>query len=356
MTLSVIAFMLALLFAPLPGLANDTRQAILTVENNQSCTFPHGVFPTSAKDVVKLTLPPAAGKVTGDGVITLTDGAYTVTGSSHYEGEVTNDGTLILTRGIWTYPYASSDDGAIRSNDKPVQLSLEPGSETKVDYVDNLVPSATCTGTLLFRINFKREQQIWYVALTAIREVINKRRYPAFDPSRDEWQRIDHRFGFTFHYRLAARVELEKRSGKWEVTAAKVTLADVSHRYEQSPELYRILKNVCANCARVGKLVGTPLQASGSSSSIRLLWPNLTPVAEVKSVFAFQCAEGEHQASCERARTSTSSYQDQDDDTFQRAAGHELPLKAGAKTFEAPKTAANFDKRVIHQYKLARVK
>lgn len=340
-----------------PALAAG-RPATLTVINDQVCTMMGRSFPTKATDIIPLTLPETSGKVIGDGNLVLTDFINPpVNGTSHYEGEVREDSELILTLGRWTFPMSPSDKhGPIIGGKPPVTIRLDPGAEVVEDYTDASVPGAVCTGTLRYRIDFKRETERWKIDLLGQREVINLNSYPAFDPGTKKWFPLTHEFGIGFTYRFTVEVELERRNAAWSYRSGRITKADVTTTYDQSPEVYKTLKFGCTNCNQVMALNGKAINGEVLFDNISLDWPQLYPEGKVESKFNLQCASGAGFETCERNRLETSSYSDGDTEFFTEAVTQWLPLVEGIKTFDGSKTGSTVHRhRLVHQYNLTKL-
>lgn len=356
---AVLAFLFVLCAIAVPAAASD-RTATLHMKQEFACFMPTGTSHMTMVDTVDLKLPEINGPVEGYGRVELSSKGMpgAVTATSFIQGELKNDEVLILTNGYtkWPPPEPSTDYWGPEQGDPPTRLPFEPGATAEETFDRSYPEGVRCAGTIFYRLEFERQQQTWDVDLRGWRALEHIRSYPAFDPSRQERVLVEHSFGFTFRYRLGVRVEVVKRKGKWEFEAATVTRAEAKAEYEQSPELYRTISAACTTCDRITALVSKSLNGSIDEEGLNLGWPNIRPLAEVTSVFAYQCAVGPEQARCERERNETSSYQVQDTDFFSRAQEHKLPLAEGTTTVEVSDPGAvNFRKSVVHQYVLRKL-
>ncbi|MGM0743568.1 MAG: hypothetical protein ACQEVT_18610 [Pseudomonadota bacterium] len=312
--------------APAPTPAEQQRRAVLIETGNAICHWPVGDYIWNDTTRYEIDLPEVSGPVKAHGTfsITFTKGAPeilgTKTGSASLTGTVKDDAELeFLSR--WNDPIGQGGERGT--------IALEPGTKvTKSWAVTDPNAGGPCEFSTTWRIEFSRLKRVYDIAWKGTRELLNTHSYPAYDPARGEWVPLEHRFGFTFSYDLLARVTLERRKGEWTFKSSVVTRADARAVYAQSPELYRVVSRSCKGCERVRALVGTSLRGEARPGSVRVRWPrSLEPVATVKAVFAYQCADGPNRSACERARRQTSDYSDQDGEFLERANRLWVPLQ-----------------------------
>lgn len=302
------------------------RKAVLVETGDAVCHWPTGEYAWIWTTRFEVSLPEVNGPVAVDGTfsITFTKGdpgiIGTRTGTARLSGTVKDDEELEFIA-IWTDPI--SGPGEI------TKIALEPGSRIdKAWSVTDPNAGGPCEFAFTWRIDFKRAERVYDITWKGTRRLENNNTYPAFDPSLGEWITIDHRFGFTFSYDLLARVTLEQRKGVWAFKSAVVQRAEAKADYDQSPELYRIISSRCDNCDRVRSLAGRSLHGEARPGRVRINWPSaLQTMATVNAVFAYQCAAGPEQATCEHARRHTSDYSDQDGEFFERVNRLWIPLE-----------------------------
>ena len=304
----------------------ELRRAVLIQTGDAICYWQAATYAWNSTTRYEITLPEVSGPVTSDGTfsITFTQGhpgsLGTKTGTAGMKGTVTEDDALDFTS-WWNDPIGQGVEKA--------RIALEPGAEVTRTWTETAPGSGggPCHFTTTWRVDFEWPKRVYDITWKGTRALENIHTYPAFDPAREEWIRLEHRFGFTFTYDLVARVTLERRKGAWEFKSASVTRADAKADYAQDPELYRVVSSRCENCDRVRALVGTSLEGAARPGAVQVRWPRaLEPVATVKAVFAYQCAEGPDQAACERGRRVTSDYSDQDGEFLERANRLWVPL------------------------------
>ncbi|MDQ2090145.1 hypothetical protein [Marimonas arenosa] len=347
------AFFALLAFAAAPAQTED-RKAALEEWGDSLCTWPSGVYAWTSKTRTDFVLPDEDGPFSGTGSFSITftqghpDILGTKTGSASISGHVRNQEDVVFTT-IWNDPIGGPGE--------QLSIPLEPGAtRTKSWSVTNPAEGGPCSFTHSWRLVFEREKRVYDIALKGKRALANLRTYPAFDPKTGAWLDVTHRFGFAFRYDFTVRVTLERRKKDWVFVNAVVTRADATASYEQDPEIYRVVSSRCTNCGKVRALAGTSLGGSTTGQSVQLSWPSaLIPSATVSAVFAYQCAEGEGQATCERNRTETSSYFDQDTDFFNRARGHDIPLQDLPPPFSESSRTEIHSKTIIHDYRVRRV-
>lgn len=302
------------------------RKAVLVEAGDAVCHWPTGEYVWNWTTRFEVDLPEVNGPVAADGTfsITFTQGDPAVlgtkTGTASLSGTIKDDAELDFIAN-WKDPIGGPGE--------LTRIALEPGSTTHKSWsVTDPSAGGPCEFAFTWRLEFKRPERIYDITWKGTRTLENTNIYPAFDPSIGEWIRIDHRFSFTFSYDLVARVTLEHRKGAWTFKSAVVQKAEATARYDQSPDLYRVVSSRCDTCNRVRAIAGQTLQGEARPGSIRISWPStLQPLATVQAIFAYECAEGPDQVTCERARRETSDYSDQDTDFFERINRLWVPLQ-----------------------------
>lgn len=327
--MKALAIAVVAIWGATAGAQAQPRQAVLTTKGDITCTYPTFVDHQVSTGTVTFTLPEIDGPVSGQGHYVNNGTGYVLSGPEAAAGEVRDDAELILTYRQWSYngEWLFSEAPAVPTKAQPVTLPLEPGAEVTVTLVNAFADKAPCSGTMVYRIDFTRETQIWQVDLTGHRRLWHREMLFLVDPYTQKFRDFTFEHGFTFSYRLGARVTIEKRKGQWQVKKGEVTRAEVTPEYRQDPRLYTITGQTCHGCDAIRKMAGGPISATVSGQDLILHWPYHAPVAKVASVFAAQCAPGPRKASCESKQRDGSNYADQDGDFFQNARLHVLPLK-----------------------------
>ncbi len=335
------------------------RQATLTIRGDVVCQFPAYADHQVGIDTITFVLPEIDGPVSGQGQYSLQGTGYTLAGISASAGEVRDDAELVLTYGQWNYQgtWINAEAPGVPTKAKPVVLPLEPGAQTTVSFQNAMVhQGGSCSGAVIYQIDFTRETQEWQVDLKGQRVVWHRLMYFLVDPADGVFKDFDYEHGVTFDYDLGAVVTLERRAGAWGYKAGVITRAKVNYDYRQSPPLYRIKSQSCHGCTQIAALAGQALAGWSDGNMLMLHWPYQSPVVTLVSQFAMQCAPGPRHAGCESLRKSETNYADQDTDFFQRAAGRGLELKDGPASFvdESDSEGALF--RVRHDFVLKRLK
>lgn len=333
------------------------RPATLTVTRDETCFHPQMTDHMLSTDTVSFDLPEIDGPVSPQGSYSLTGTGYSLAGASAYTGQVIGDEKLVLTFGHWNYngEWVNSSPPEMPGAGGPVEIPLEPGAERRIEWQNAHADIVPCSGWAVYRLDFKRETELWEVALTGSRRVLHHRTYIVTDPQTGAAGPVRYDHGFTFRYRLTAQVKLVKRRGVWAWDSAQVTAADATASYEQSAPLYTILSETCSGCAKVNALAGKPLGGELTGRTIRLFWPNLLPEAEVTSRFAAKCVPGPHFETCENARKGSSGYAIDDADFLQRAQGHVLQLSTTPQSFEVDNDTTKARLTVRHDYRLRKL-
>ena len=335
------------------------RQATLTIQRDITCQYPNFTDHQISTDSAGFVLPEIEGPVSWQGQYRMQGTGYVMSGISAGAGEVRGDAELVLSYGQWNYngEWMNAEAPGVPSKAQPVVIPLEPGAQVTVRFQNALaVPGASCSGTVLYRIDFQRETQVWRVDLKGERVAWHRLMYFLVDPGDGAFRDFDYEHGITFEYDLGAEVTLERRAGVLGYESGKITRARVRHDYHQVPELYQITGRSCRGCAQVDKLVGKALSGWSDGGKLMLFWPYNAPVVTLTSKFAMQCAPGPRLAGCQSLQKSETNYEDQDTDFFQRAAGHRLALKNGPASYLDETDDAGGLFRVRHDYRLKRLK
>ncbi len=336
------------------------RQATLTIRGDIVCQHPTFTDHQIGIDTIRFVLPEIDGPVSGQGQYSLRGTGYALAGISASAGEVRDDAELVLTYGQWNYQgtWMTAEAPAMPTRAQPVVLALEPGAQVTVRFQNAMAHAgASCSGSVVYQIDFKRETQLWQIDLVGELRSWSRDSYLLIDPLTRKYRDFDFEHGFTFDYTLTARVTLERRAGKWRVKAGEVTRAKASATYHQDPKLYNITGQSCVGCSQIAAMKGKPLAVSTDGNTLILHWPNHTPEARVTSTFAMQCAPGPRQASCESGRKMESNYTDQDTKFFERARTHRLPLKEGQmKPMVEIDDTQGYLERLSYEYYITRVK
>jgi hypothetical protein len=341
--------------------AQAARVAELTVEGDSVCSHAGSIDHQVSTETYVLTLPEISGTVSAEGTYVDNGTGYTLSGVAKVAGEVRDDAELVLTHLQWNYngKWLLSTAPFVPTADSPVVIPLEPGGETTVSFVNAMpVGEAPCTGSVIYRIDFERETQVWEVEMKADRRVLHKLLYGLYESEKAVWSTFDYIHGVTFHYDITVQVTLERRRGAWQYRQGKITRAGVTHDYQQTPKIYKITGTWCERCDQVLALAGQALDGSSDGTILRLRWPNMMPVVHIDSLFAMQCAPGPRKASCERMRKEPSRFSSEDDDTLGRAPGHILKLTPGVQPVtEGQAKATGATKLTLdYSYTLTRVK
>ena len=352
---------LGLILVPQAVLADAPRQATLTVTGQSTCVHgASGVDKQSSDESVTFTLPAVDGPIQGEGSYTVrgTLGPYTMAGKNAISGHVRDDSQLVLTYLRWNYngEWMHSEAPFVPTDGQPVVIALDPGAETVVEFANAGPAEAPCTGRLVYRLDFKRETQVWQVALPGHVRIVYHNMYSQIDPATGAYAPLDYTHGFKFHYKLGAKVTLEKRKGSWTYKSGVVTEAQVQPEYEQSPPLYKILGQSCSGCTKIAALKGSAISGTSDGTTLDLHWPDIRPVATVDSKFAMKCAPGPNQASCQNKIKSGTSFSLDDGYYMHRADDHVLPLQDGANPIRdgVPTGSSTLD--ILHDYSLKRLK
>jgi len=335
------------------------RQATLTIQRDITCQYPNFTDHQISTDSAGFVLPEIDGAVSWRGQYQMQGTGYALAGISAGAGEVRGDAELVLTYGQWSYngEWLPSEAPGVPTGAQPVVLPLEPAAQVTVTFQNALArEGASCSGTVMYRIDFKRETRIWQVDLKGQRLVWHRLMYFLVDPSDGAFRDFDYEHGITFEYDLGAEITLERRAGVWSYKTGKITRAGVSHDYHQVPTLYQITGQSCFGCAQVKALAGKALTGWSDGNNLILHWPYQAPVVKLTSKFAMQCAPGPRLADCQSLKKSETNYEDQDTDFFQRAAGHRLALKNGPASYLDETDDAGGLFRVRHDYTLKRLK
>ncbi len=336
------------------------RQATLTIRGDVVCQFPAYTDHQIGIDTIEFALPEIDGPVSGQGQYSLQGTGYALAGISASAGEVRDDAELVLTYGQWNYQgtWINAEAPGVPTKAKPVVLPLEPGAQTTVSFQNAMVhQGGSCSGAVIYQIDFKRETQLWQIDLVGGLRSWSRDSYSLIDPLTGKYRDFYFENGFTFDYTLTARVTLERRAGKWQVKAGEVTRAKVTPTYHQDPKMYNITGQFCVGCSQIAAMKGKPLAAGTDGNTLILHWPNHAPEARVTSTLAMQCAPGPRLASCENARKMGSNYTDQDTKFFERARTHRLPLKEGQmKPMVEINDSPAYLERLSYEYYITRVK
>ncbi|WP_137702831.1 hypothetical protein [Marimonas lutisalis] len=347
----------------LPGLvgADAPRQATLTVTSNMTCTHKGaGIDNQSSEETIPLVLPPIDGPVKGQGTYNVrgTLGPYAFGGVAAASGNVRDDSELVLTYRQWNYngEWMVSYAPFVPTAAQPVTIPLDPGAEKVVSFTNAGPPEAPCSGTVVYRIDFKRETQVWQVSLPGHVRIIYHNMYSQVDPVTGAHSPLKYSHGFTFRYKMAAEVTLEKRKGAWQYKSGIVTQAQIRPEYEQAPPLYAVTGQSCQGCNKVAALKGTAIGGTSDGKTLELDWPDIRPEATVFSKFAMQCAPGPSFSTCQNKIKHGSSFSDDDGYFLWRASEQVLPLKDGPLTFRdgIPTNTTTLD--ILHDYSLKRLK
>ena len=344
----------------LPAAAEAERIATLSVEGDVTCQHRSFTDHMLSTEEVELRLPDVDGPVSGQGKYRLRGTGYSLSGVNAVAGEVRGDAELVLTYLQWNYQgeWMPSDAPSVPTQAQPVTLPLDPGGTIEVTFVNAYADKAPCSGTIIYRIDFERETQLWDVTLKGIRTALDRTTYDLIDEATGVRQPFRYEHGVTFSYDLAGRATIEKRAGKWRFREAVVSAATAKARYDQTPPLFKVTAESCPGCAQVASLKGTSLSGESDGTNLRLAWPStLSPVARIDAVPNFQCPPGENKASCEGKRKLGTRYAAEDGDFFNRAASHYLSLTEGPQSFApAPSDTMMAYKALRHDYNLKRVK
>ncbi|WP_324754161.1 hypothetical protein [Roseovarius sp. Pro17] len=344
----------------IPAVAQAQRLATLTVEGDVTCQHHRMTDHMLSTEEVKLRLPEVDGPISGRGQYRLKGTGYTLSGINAVAGEVRDDAELVLTYLQWNYQgdWMPSEAPYVPTKAQPVILPLEPGGEAKVTFVNATPDKAPCSGTIIYRVIFERETQIWDVTLKGVRTLLHRTTYDLIDTATGARQPIRYEHGVTFSYDLAARTTLEKRAGKWRFREAVVTRAAAKARYDQTPPLFKVTAENCFGCARVAALKGASLSGESDGATLRLAWPSaLSPVMQIDTVPNFQCPPGENKADCEDKMKTGTRYTAEDDDFFNHAASHSLALAESSPSFApTPSDTMSVYKALRHDYTLKKVK
>lgn len=335
------------------------RTATLTIQRDLICTYPNFVDHQISTDTVSFTLPDVDGPVSGQGQYSHQGTGYSLAGISAGAGEVRGDTELVLTYGQWNYngEWMNAEAPGVPSKAQPVTLPLEPGAQVTVSFQNAMAhEGVSCSGTVIYQIDFKRETQVWQVDLTGERRKLTRSMYFLVEPSDNSFADFIYEHGVTFTYELGARVTLEKRAGKWQYKSGQITRAKASHVYQQNPEMYKVISQSCPGCTQVAALAGQALSGFTDGTDLILHWPYLAPVVTVRSVFSRQCAPGPRKNFCESKKKEGSGYTAQDELFFQLARGHVLILKERQmKPLEQKTDTAAVLSTVRHEYWITRV-
>jgi hypothetical protein len=355
--LTVLAY---LVLVPVGAAMAQPRQAKLTIKRDITCRMPTLTDHQVSTETGTFALPEIDGPVSWQGQYNHQGTGYVLSGISAGAGEVRGDAELVLTYGQWNYQgtWMKAEAPGVPSKAEPVVLPLEPGMQVTVSFQDALaVPGASCSGTVVYRIDFQRETQIWQVDLKGQRRLWNRTEYSLIDPLTGKYRDFDYEHGVTFAYRLGARVTLEKRAGAWRYESGKVTRAQVSHDYHQQPKLYKVTSRTCHGCTQIAAMAGKALSGWTDGRTLVLNWPYHAPVVTVAATFAMQCAPGPQKATCLGLVKDGGVYSDQDGKFFQRAGWHNLPLKeAQMKPIVEEHDSELNLLRLTHEYYLTRIK
>ncbi|MFT7597066.1 MAG: hypothetical protein ACI8R4_004410 [Paracoccaceae bacterium] len=148
--------------------AAQPRQATLTVRGDLICTYPTFVDHQISTDTFSFTLPEVDGPVSGQGQYHLQGTGYTMTGISATAGDVRKDSELVLTCMQWNYngKWLYAEAPGVPTKAQPVTVPLEPGAQVTVSFQNAMAhKGASCSGTVIYQIDFVRETQIWQVDL-----------------------------------------------------------------------------------------------------------------------------------------------------------------------------------------------
>ncbi|MDU8928023.1 hypothetical protein RXV86_11560 [Alisedimentitalea sp. MJ-SS2] len=353
-------FIAALITIPLAGQADTARKATLTITGNSTCNHGGRIDVQTSTDVIPLTLPPVDGPVQGKGKYSVsgTLGPYTLSGPSASSGHVRDDSDLVLTYGQWNYngEWMNSSAPFVPTQGQPVVIPLDPGAETVVSFTNAGPPEAPCTGQMVYKIDFTRETQVWQVSLPGHVRLVYHNRYEQVDPATGVYSPLNYTHGFTFRYKMAAEVTLEKRKGSWQYKSGTVTQAQVAPEYEQAPPLYQVTGQSCARCNKVAALKGTAIGGTSDGKTLTLNWPDIRPAATVYSKFAMKCAPGPSFSSCQNKIKYGTSFSDDEGYFLWRAGEQVLPLQDGPHAFKDGKPTNTSTLEIVHNYNLMRVK
>ena len=224
------ALTLLTMVMPVSALADDPRKATLTVIGHSICNHMQaGIDDQHSEETIEILLPPASGPVAAQGKYTVrgTLGPYAFGGIAAIRGEVRDDSELILTYRQWNYngKWLFSEAPFVPTPGQPVTIPLEPGGETTVTFQNAGSAPAKCSGTVIYRIDMQRETQVWRVALPGHVRIVYHNRYEQVDPATGAYSPLKYSHGFTFRYKMAAEVTLEKRKGAWTYKSGTVTQA-----------------------------------------------------------------------------------------------------------------------------------
>lgn len=340
--------------------SKSKRTATLVVERDETCNHAGFVDHMVSTDSVTFMLPESDGPVSAGGSYRLKGSGYSLAGPSAYRGRVVEDRELVLTYGQWWHQGKALTPAApeMPTAGQPVSMPLEPGSVKKVSFKNAHADIAPCSGTVIYRLKMKRETQIWDVFLKGSSQAEHRLQYWVTDDGDGKSGDLNYVHGVLFSFDMAARVTLTRRKGSFEYSSGKITRAKVDYEYKQQPEAYQVENISCKGCDAVAKLAEGPLPGVLKGEAIRLLWPEITPVVEMKSRFKLQCAQGKHQSTCENNKKTGSNFGVREEEFLGRAAGHSLPLVPGPLSFasdEKNKKGASV-LYLRHDYELVRVK
>ena len=357
----LLGLLIAAVAAAPAGAAPEGRRVTLVIESDETCIHKTGSDRMVSTDKASFLIPEGGGPVTLEGNYNLTGsfgGGYQMSGRSVYQGEVRGD-VLTLRFGQWYFqgaPMASSDP-EMPSAQKPVRIAIEPDTKVVIRFSGAHADKAPCSGTVVYRLLAEEESQTWEVFLTGYRYVIHVTPSYLLNPGAGRWTGFYYYHGVTFSYVLSAEFVITRKKGIWTYTSGFIKKANVAYDYMQKPELYKVNRASCPNCANVERLEGQAIRGEViDSKSVILHWRNVQPTVVIQAQLAVKCRPGPDNAACENLR-KYAEYGISDVDFLQRAEGHTLPLKQGpleAKKAGQPTPVAMFE--VLHQYILSRVK
>lgn len=349
---------LLLMFFSLPAHAQPPRQAVLHVNGDVTCNHKTMIDHMVDNQSVPLVLPEISGPVKGQGQYSMTGTGYTLAGIAAYGGEVKDDAELILTYGQWNWQgkWLFSEDPSVPTPRAPVVIPLEDGASTTVKLVNAYADRAPCNGTVTYRIEFKREEQVWDITLGGHSRIVFHEVFDLYDATTGAVSPLPYTHGFKFDYQMGAEATLEKRKGKWQFKSAKITAAQLTPLYEQSQPIYQVVSQSCNGCKKVASLKGEALPGQSDGKTLTLEWPEVFREATVNTVFALKCPPGPKHQSCQNKAKMGSQFSQDEPYFFDRASSHPLELRDGSLSFSDGKPTSTNTLEISHVYTLKRIK
>jgi hypothetical protein len=338
--------------------AQTPRPAVLHVSGDVTCNHKTMIDHMVDTQTIPLMLPEISGPVKGQGTYSMKGTGYAMSGIAAYAGEVRDDAELILTYGQWNYQgkWLFSEDPGVPTQRAPVVIPLEDGGETKVTFVNAWADKAPCSGTVTYRIEFKREEQVWDIALGGHARIVFHGTFNHHDEKTGAVSPLPYTHGFTFTYQMGANAVLERRKGQWTFKSATITAAGLKPTYEQSQPIYKVVKQGCNGCDSIAALKGRAISGGSDGTTLTLNWPDPFREAWVDTVFALKCPPGPNLQSCLNKKQMGSRFAQDDGYFLDRASPHPLPLVDGSVSFSDGRTTTSSTLEIRHVYTLKRLK